>query len=211
MTLQMRLNNSITSKAIITPKADFGNVDTTPIEQKWNSFFKLANAILRKDSLDKNFIDDFAYLLFAKGMLSTSLMVDNNRRDADIVSVKKGDYHTIKQINRRVEFLYKELDAVADKYFYMIPKSAKKAEKMLNSVLALREGKNLQLDYLACYVLKMRFMPIRGRSTPIHESMSWLASKNSQVISIMDLLDKTEEAEKDEKMAELAKYVCKNL
>jgi len=210
MTALTRLNSSNISLALLSQGSDFKHIDTTPSHDRWHSFFKLAEANLTKEEISKNFIDDFAYILLAKGMINTSLKVEHNKQDADIVSVKKGDYHTIKQINRRIETLYKELDSLADKYFYVIPKSAKKSEKMLNSILALRDG-NLQLDYLACYILKMRFMPFKGRKEPIHNSMQWITSKGGQLMAIMELLDKTDEAAKEEKMAELAKYVCKNL
>ena len=159
--------------------------------------------------VDKNFLDEYAYILFAKSVFQTAYEMQLNKVNADVSDYIQADYKTSKQLLRRMEALKNDLDLFCDRYFFLNKQVAKKCEKMLNVILSLKKG-NLQLMYLAYYILKMRFMPFRSKVL-VSEQVKWIIDKKGQLNGLIELIDTTSENNKDEAMASLAKMIVKDL
>ena len=108
-----------------------------------------------------------------------------------------------------MEALKNDLDLFCDRYFFLNKQVAKKCEKMLNVILSLKKG-NLQLMYLAYYILKMRFMPFCSKVV-VSDQVEWIIDKKGQLNGLIELIDTTSENNKDEAMASLAKMIVKDL
>ena len=91
-------------------------------------------------------------------------------------------------------------------YEHVHAKGKAKRETLLRNTLV--KAKNaIQLDYLACWILYVRFQP-NERTTPLNEAFKWIADKESQLLGIIELLGKTQSSDKDSDMFELACRIC---
>lgn len=211
MTALMRLNNSTISLAASMPfKNNFREVvahkGQTDVIEGLKSFVRMREfEINEAKNTNKDFLDEYAYVLLVKGILCTAYDMQKDNLDADIAERIKADYKTSKQILRRLGDLKNEVEEFCDRYFFLNGLVAKKCEKMLNVVLSIKKG-NLQLMYLAYYILKMRFMPYK-KEVKVSPQMQWIVDKKSKLNGLIELIDTTEANEKDEHMAELARSV----
>ena len=215
MTALMRLNNSTISLAAAMPfKNNFreviANKGQVNVIDGLKSFVRMREFELNElKDVDKNFLDEYAYILLCKGIIVTAYDMQINKVNADISDYIEADYKTSKQLLRRIEALKNDLDLFCDRYFFLNKQVAKKCEKMLNVILSLKKG-NLQLMYLAYYILKMRFMPFRSKVL-VSEQVKWIIDKKGQLNGLIELIDTTSENNKDEAMASLAKMIVKDL
>lgn len=215
MTALMRLNNSCISLAASMPfKNNFreviANKGQVNVVEGLKSFVRMREFELNElKDVDKNFLDEYAYILLCKGIIVTAYDIQINKVNADIADYIEADYKTSKQLLRRMEALKNDLDLFCDRYFFLNKQVAKKCEKMLNVILSLKKG-NLQLMYLAYYILKMRFMPFRSKVV-VSEQVKWIIDKKGQLNGLIELIDTTSENNKDEAMASLAKMIVKDL
>lgn len=215
MTALMRLNNSTISLAAAIPfKNNFreviANKGQVNVIEGLKSFVRMREFELNElKDIDKNFLDEYAYILLCKGIIVTAYDIQINKVNADIADYIEADYKTSKQLLRRMEALKNDLDLFCDRYFFLNKQVAKKCEKMLNVILSLKKC-NLQLMYLAYYILKMRFMPFRSKVV-VSEQVKWIIDKKGQLNGLIELIDTTSENNKDEAMASLAKMIVKDL
>lgn len=215
MTALMRLNNSNISLAASMPfKNNFreviANKGQVNVIEGLKSFVRMREFELNElKDIDKNFLDEYAYILLCKGIIVTAYDIQINKVNADIADYIEADYKTSKQLLRRMEALKNDLDLFCDRYFFLNKQVAKKCEKMLNVILSLKKG-NLQLMYLAYYILKMRFMPFRSKVL-VSDKSKWIIDKKGQLNGLIELIDTTSENNKDEAMASLAKMIVKDL
>ena len=215
MTALMRLNNSTISLAAAMPfknnfKEVIANKGQVNVVEGLKSFVRMREFELNElKDVDKNFLDEYAYILLCKGIIVTAYDIQINKVNADIADYIEADYKTSKQLLRRMEALKNDLDLFCDRYFFLNKQVAKKCEKMLNVILSLKKG-NLQLMYLAYYILKMRFMPFRSKVL-VSEQVKWIIDKKGQLNGLIELIDTTSENNKDEAMASLAKMIVKDL
>ena len=215
MTALMRLNNSTISLAAAMPfKNNFreviANKGQVNVIDGLRSFVRMREFELNElKDVDKNFLDEYAYILLCKGIIVTAYDIQINKVNADIADYIEADYKTSKQILRRMEALKNDLDLFCDRYFFLNKQVAKKCEKILNVILSLKKG-NLQLMYLAYYILKMRFMPFCSKVV-VSEQVKWIIDKKGQLNGLIELIDTTSENNKDEAMASLAKMIVKDL
>ena len=211
MTALMKLNNSCMSLAVSMPfKNNFrevvANKGQTDTVEGLKSFVRMKEYELTElNNTNKDFLDEYAYILLAKGILCTAYNMQKDNLDADIADRIKADYKTSKQILRRLEALKNDIEEFCDRYFFLNALVAKKCEKMLNVVLSIKKGK-LQLMYLAYYILKMRFMPFR-KEIKVSPQMQWIIDKKGKLNGLIELIDTTEANDKDEHMAELARSI----
>ena len=211
----MRLDNSFMSLAASIPfKNNFRDIVANKGQVnvidglKW--FVRMREFELNElKDIDKNFLDEYAYILLCKGIIVTAYDMQINKVNADIADYIEADYKTSKQLLRRMEALKNDLDLFCDRYFFLNKQVAKKCEKMLNVILSLKKG-NLQLMYLAYYILKMRFMPFRSKVI-VSDQVKWIIDKKGQLNGLIELIDTTIENNKDEDMASLAKMIVKDL
>lgn len=215
MTALMRLGNSFMSLAASMPfKNNFkdivANKGQVNVIDGLKSFVRMREFELNElKDIDKNFLDEYAYILLCKGIIVTAYDMQINKVNADIADYIEADYKTSKQLLRRMEALKNDLDLFCDSYFFLNKQVAKKCEKMLNVILSLKKG-NLQLMYLAYYILKMRFMPFRSKVV-VSDQVKWIIDKKGQLNGLIELIDATSENNKDEAMASLAKMIVKDL
>lgn len=215
MTALMKLENSCMSLAAAMPfKNNFSEVVANKgqvnVIDGLKSFVRMREFEINElESTNKDFLDEYAYVLLVKGILCTAYDMQVNKIDADVGDYVRADYKTSKQLLRRMEALKNDLDLFCDRYFFLNKQVAKKCEKMLNVVLSLKKG-NLQLMYLAYYILKMRFMPFRSKVT-VSDQVKWIIDKKGQLNGLIELIDTTSENNKDEAMASLAKMIVKDL
>ena len=181
MTALMKLENSCMSLAAAMPfKNNFrkvvvnkGQADTI---DGLKSFVRMREFEINElESTNKDFLNEYAYVLLVKGILCTAYDMQVNKIDADVADYIRADYRTSKQILRRMETLKNEVDAFCDRYFFLNKLVATKCEQMLNVVMCLKKNK-LQLLYLAYYILKMRFMPFK-KQVNVSDRMKWIIDK----------------------------------
>jgi len=215
MTALMKLNNSCISLAAAMPfknnfrevVANKGQADTI---EGLKSFVRMREFEINElESTNKDFLDEYAYVLLVKGILCTAYDMQKDNLDADIADRIKADYKTSKQILRRLEALKNDIEEFCDRYFFLNSLVATKCEKMLNVVLSIKKC-NLQLMYLAYYILKMRFMPFK-KEIKVSPQMQWIIDKKGKLNGLIELIDTTEANDKDEHMAELARSVVSHI
>ena len=211
MTALMKLGNSCVSLAAAMPfKNNFrkvvvnkGQADTI---DGLKSFVRMREFEINElESTNKDFLDEYAYVLLVKGILCTAYDMQVNKIDADVGDYVRADYKTSKQILRRMEALKNDLDDFCDRYFFLNKLVATKCEQMLNVVMCLKKDK-LQLLYLAYYILKMRFMPFK-KKIEVSDRMKWIVDKKGQLMGLIELIDTTSDNDKDEQMASIAKMI----
>lgn len=213
MTALMKVSSSSISLAAMMPfKSNFREVvankgQADPIDGI-KAFVRMREFELT-ESVDKQFLDEYSYVLLAKGIIVTAYDMQRHKINADIGDYIKADYHSEKQILRRMEALKIDLEEFCDKYFFLNSLVAKKCERMLNIVLSLKKGR-LQLMYLAYYILKMRFMPFK-KTVNVSDRMKWIIDKKGKLNGLIELIDQTVENNKDEKMADLANSIVNNI
>lgn len=155
------------------------------------------------------FINELSFLYLASGLIETSEDVEA-KPDFYIEVEKRGcDYHSGKKISRRVNNLKKEIDDFIKKYQSVHEKGRAKREALLRRTLA-KAKTSLQLDYLACWVLYLRFQP-EERNKPLHHDFKWVCDKEGQLMGIIDLLSQTECASKDGEMYEIANNLVREM
>ena len=216
MTAITRLDRSSISLAATMPsQSNFREVvvhrGQTDVIEGLKSFVRMKEfEINEAKDTNKDFLDEYAYVLLSKAILQTAYDLQVKKIDADVADYVRADYRTSKQILRRMETLKNDLDAFCDKYFFLNKKVAHKCEQMLNVVMCLNEvgaKKNkLQLLYLAYYILKMRFMPLRKKIV-VSDRMKWIIDKKGQLMGLIELIDTTSDNNEDERMASIAKMV----
>ena len=216
MTALMKLENSCMSLAAAMPfKNNFrevvANKGQVNVIDGLKSFVRMKEYELTElNNTNKDFLDEYAYVLLSKAILQTAYDLQVKKIDADVADYVRADYRTSKQILRRMETLKNDLDTFCDKYRFLNKKIAHKCEQMLNVVMCLNEvgvKKNkLQLLYLAYYILKMRFMPLRKKIV-VSDRMKWIIDKKGQLMGLIELIDTTSDNNKDERMASIAKMV----
>ena len=159
--------------------------------------------------LSGGFISELSFLYLASGLIETSEDLEKSNQNYDEIEKRGGDYHTNKKISRRVKNLKKEIDLFLAKYQYAHKKGRAKRESLLRCALA-KAKTPLQLDYLACWVLYLRFQPTE-RNKPLHDDFKWICDKEGQLMGIIDLLSQTACASKDGEMYEIANNLVREL
>lgn len=155
------------------------------------------------------FINELSFLYLASGLIETSEDVES-KPDFYIEVEKRGcDYQSGKKISRRVNNLKKEIDDFIKKYQSVHEKGRAKREALLRRTLA-KAKTALQLDYLACWILYLRFQPTE-RDKPLHDDFKWICDKEGQLMGIIDLLSQTACASKDCEMYEIANNLVREL
>ena len=159
--------------------------------------------------LSSGFISELAFLYLASGLIETSEDVEAKPQSYDEVEKRGSDYHTNKKISRRVNNLKSEIDTFITKYQSVHQRGRAKREALLRRTLA-KAKTSLQLDYLACWILYLRFQPTE-RDKPLHDDLKWICDKEGQLMGIIDLLEQTECAAKNGEMYDLANEIVREL
>jgi len=153
------------------------------------------------------FIKELSYVLLAYGLLQVTEELES-LPDKEGLYETKLDYKSQKQISRRVLNLKEELQSFYKQYPSLMPKVRIKSDKLFKLLMSKIYNKKVQLDYLACYILLLRFQP-HERDKKLHEDFNWLVTKDSQLLAIMDILGNTDCASIDGDMYSIADQITK--
>lgn len=152
--------------------------------------------------LSGGFLNELSFIYLATGLIETSQDIEKEDTHYDELVKRGGDYHVNKQLSRRIDKLKEELVEFIKQYQFAHEIGRAKREKLLRNTLA-KANSSIQLDYLACWILYLRFQP-NERTKPLDEAFKLIANKESQLLGIIELLGKTASADKDSEMYELA-------
>ena len=159
--------------------------------------------------LSSGFISELSYISLAYGLMHTALEVENGTCDEFGATKRGASYQVNKQLDRRISKLKDELWHFMKLYSHASDKVMIKNRKLFSLVLSHVKD-TIQLDYLAVMVLSLRFEP-HNRNKPLHNDFTWLTNSDGQLMAIMDLLDKTECADKNGEMYKLAELIVQDL
>ena len=110
------------------------------------------------------------------------------------VEVSDSRYEANKKLTRRLLKLKEELgEFLLERSRYGIDFSSK-YDKLINR---LKREKLIQPDFLACYVLLIRFQP-HERNRPLHQHFEWITSKDGQLCACIDMIKEILSDELDE-------------
>ena len=152
--------------------------------------------------LSGGFLSELSFVYLATGLIETSQDYENKTNEYDELVRRGGDYKINKQLTRRIDILKEELVKFLQKYSFAHEQGKAKRKKLLRNTL-IKAKSAIQLDYLACWILYLKFQP-NERSRPINDAFKWITDKENQLFGIIELLGKTSSADKDSEMYELA-------
>ena len=159
--------------------------------------------------LSSGFISELSYCSLAYGLLHVSNEIENDQCEETGATRRGADYRTSKQLNRRIEALKTELWQFMAKYAHDTKRIKSRNERLFRLALS-KVHNSIQLDYLACWVLYLRFQPTE-RNKPLHDDFKWICDKEGQLMGIIDLLSQTACASKDGEMYEIANNLVREL
>jgi len=159
--------------------------------------------------LSSGFISELSYCSLAYGLLHVSNEIENDQCEETGATRRGADYRTSKQLNRRIVALKTELWQFMAKYAHDTKRIKSRNERLFRLALS-KVHNSIQLDYLACWVLYLRFQPTE-RNKPLHDDFKWICDKEGQLMGIIDLLSQTACASKDGEMYEIANNLVREL
>ena len=98
------------------------------------------------------------------------------------VEMTDSKYEANKKLTRRLMKLKDELASFLDAYEDV--DFSLKYDKLINR---LKREKLIQPDFLACYVLLIRFQT-HERDRPLHQHFEWITSKDGQLCACIDMI-----------------------
>lgn len=120
------------------------------------------------------------------------------------VEVSGNTYSLNNRLSRRLELLKQELEV------FLIQYDFNRINIALNKLLAVvRRAKMIQPDYLALYILLIRFQP-NERAKKLHEDFKWITNKDGKLMECFDLLHDMQ-IDSEEEMMKLAYKLCEVL
>ena len=155
------------------------------------------------------FISELSYISLAYGLLHVSDEIESDKCEETGATRRGADYKTNKQLTRRINALEKELFSFMEKNANESNRIRSRNEKLFRITMS-KVHDSIQLDYLACWILYLRFQPTE-RDKPLHDDLKWICDKESQLMGIIDLLEQTECAAKNGEMYELANEIVREL
>lgn len=159
--------------------------------------------------LSQGVMNEFAYLGLAHTLLKSSELTEELKDDLPIDSYKPliDDYHDNKRINRRLEKLIKQIEAVMKPALY--PKSPfyPKVQGLGLELMSIAP-QEVQGEVLALYILWYRFQP-HERDKPLHEMFKPLSEKDGELFGVLELFEKHMSDDYIAKMEELARVIAR--
>ena len=159
--------------------------------------------------ISSGFISEVSYCSLAYGLLHVSNEIENDKCEETGATRRGADYKTSKQLNRRIVALKTELWEFMAKYANESKRIKSRNERLFRLALS-KVHDTIQLDYLALWVLYLRFQ-LNERSRPLDEAFTWICHKDGQLMGIIDLLEQTECAAKNGEMYDLANEIVREL
>ena len=160
-------------------------------------------------SVSGGFISDLSFVSLAYGLMHVAMETAHGTCDDIGATTRGADYATNKKIDRRIEKLKEELVLFMTAYAKEKERVEVKNRKLFK--LAMSHVKDsIQLDYLACWVLYLRFAP-NERNKPLDKAFEWVTNSEGQLMAIIDLLGGTKCADKNGEMYILADKIVKEM
>ena len=135
------------------------------------------------------YIRELAYVTLARDLI----VLGND------VEVSGDTYSLNNRLSRRLELLKQELEVFLIQYI----DEFNRINIALNKLLAvISREKMIQPDYLALYILLIRFQP-NERAKKLHEDFKWITNKDGKLMECFDLLHDMQ-IDSEEEMMKLA-------
>lgn len=141
------------------------------------------------------YIKELVFISVAYGLIQAAMEVQNENIPSDgaitrqLGSKETKESRSLNQrINRRILALQKEIKNFLNEHHHLYNRFVPKKDKLMNTILA--HTKNVQLDFLAVYVLNTRFM--HKRNTPLHKNFEWIMKKENNLFEIVLMLEELE-------------------
>jgi len=159
------------------------------------------------------YVKDFTYLFLCYGLILASNDLRDGSLDSDGADVPLCDYKANKRITRRLNTLCDKLkNNISTKCFEDddLFKRYNKYKHDVYTCLIKNGGDSVVLEYLACYILYLRFQE-NERSKPLHEDFKWIVESDGQLFEIIDILNSQPIGQRDAEMYRVATIVANEL
>lgn len=156
------------------------------------------------------YYNDMAYVVLAYGLLSASEEVESGGCANDGITLRQAPYKENKQISRRISTLKDELLNFIHSRNHTQRRVEPKKMRLYSLLLIKAQDKEVQLDYLALWLLFLRFQP-NERTKLLHEDFTWLSNKEGTLLQTIDILNKLPIKKKDTEMFNLATKLMEEL
>jgi len=147
--------------------------------------------------INEDFYKDIAVIYLAVGLIDLSEQVEKGEFESEVLV--GGNSLSDVEINVRTKLLKQKMVNIIKKCSKFESKVKPLREALLLKAIEMAKD-SIQLDYLAMYILRFRFKPLKGREM----ANMFKEIAKYDIISIMELLDKTLIAGRDEEMCEMA-------
>ena len=141
------------------------------------------------------YIKELVFISVAYGLIQAAMEVQSENIPSDgaitrqLGSKETKESRSLNQrINRRILALQKDIENFLYEHRHLYNRFVPKKDKLMNTILA--HTKNVQLDFLAVYVLNTRFM--HKRNTPLHKNFEWIMKKENNLFEIVLMLEELE-------------------
>lgn len=150
---------------------------------------------------------EFAYLGLAQKLLESSkLVVEHGALPFEALI---DDYHDNKRINRRIEKLQEQINAMVALAVFKNSPFFAKVQSLGLKMMSIAPAK-VQGELLAVYVLWYRFQP-HEREKPLHEIFKPLSEKDGELFGILELFEKHMDDDYISQMEELGRLIARLL
>lgn len=149
------------------------------------------------------YYNDMSYAVLAYGLLSASEEVEKGECANDGITLRQAPYKENKQISRRISTLKDELLTFIHSRNHTQRRVEPKKMRLYSSLIIKAQDKEVQLDYLALWILYLRFQS-NERTKLLHEDFTWLSNKEGTLLQTIDILNKLPIKKKDTEMFSLA-------
>lgn len=147
--------------------------------------------------------EELAYVTMATALFN---IAQETKESEGIIMVEE-DEESARKIHYRMQKINNRLKKVIDRHHRLFDKVHPIRERLLK--IAIDSGyESVQPDYLATYILRFRFVRTKRA---IHDEFKWLNTKGSDLLSLLDLLDKTQVSDRDDEMCDLAYKIANSL
>ena len=160
---------------------------------------------------DKDFLIDCAVVSFASDLIGLAQKVENKDVDLTDVIVCGADHDNDKKINWKMQKLQNRLKKTFDKLRAFHKEQLAYHIKLIQNA-ELYGSESIQPDYFAVWLLRFRFCSTKwANKRQLDKRFQWIAEYGDELLSIIDLLDETVVANRDDDMADLSHKIIKNI
>ena len=144
----------------------------------------------------------FIYLVVAMFLLSEEAENGSLSDDGVVIDGEPSE-HDVKITNKIIGLKKRLIKTIKQNKKHVA--KVKPFREMLLKRMIECENSIIQLDYLALHIISQRFST--SRTEKLHDRLQWLQKEEDDLISVLNLLDKTAVAGRDGEMEKVAAYI----